>query len=58
MPRSFKRVIFMIWFMPGEGLSSGNENEDIFKCVPSRLLKSPTQDNNKGNELFFRVNIQ
>ena len=30
----------------------------ILKCVPSRLLKSVTQDNNQWNQLLFTVDIK
>ena len=41
----------------GEGVGRGYQNEEILKFVPSRLLNSPTSDNNQGNQLFFAVYI-
>ena len=44
--RTFKEDNFMFYSRLGEGVGRGYQNEEILKCVPSRLLKSLTEDNN------------
>ena len=40
------------------GVGGGYQNEKLFKCVPSRLLKSQTQNNDQDNQLIFTVDLQ
>ena len=44
--------------MWGKGVGRRYQNEEILKFVPSRLLKSLTNDKNQGHQLIFTDNVQ